>query len=128
MKFLPLSPVWLKGWFEAYNIPLPEFEYAFDPSRKWRADMAWTEPGIRIIAEMQGGVWKSGGHNRPKGYLADREKINAAQILGWLVLELTPEQFRTGEASTIIQAAMLARAKEKHAREKRATDVPASEV
>lgn len=83
------------------GLPDPVPEYTFDArphplKRKWRADYAW--PLHKIIVEINGGVWAHGRHTRGAGYLADREKSNAAQIQGWRYLEYSPAQLLTAIA------------------------------
>lgn len=76
-------------------------EMRFHPKRMWRFDYAI--PEHRIAIEIDGGVWKYGRHNRPKGYIADMEKFNEAAAMGWLVLKFTPEQQMTKTAFNLIQ-------------------------
>lgn len=71
-------------------------EHRFHPDRKWRMDFAW--PDKRIAVEIEGGVWGLGRHNRPKGFIADTEKYNAAAALGWTVLRFTGKHIRSGQA------------------------------
>ena len=71
----------------------PVREHRFHPSRKWRFDYAF--PDLKIAIECDGGVWMGGRHNRPKGYIKDMEKFNAAAELGWVVLKFTPGQLMT---------------------------------
>ena len=73
-------------YFSALGLPTPVPEYKFHPIRKWRFDFAWIN--MKIAMECEGGTWiKDGGrHNRPKGYKADMEKYNQAQLLGWIIL------------------------------------------
>ena len=68
-------------------------EYRFHPVRKWRFDYAI--PALKIAVECDGGVWGYGRHNRPKGYIKDMEKFNAAAESGWVVLKFTPQQLMT---------------------------------
>lgn len=63
-------------------------EYVFHPSRKWRFDYAIIEN--KIALEVEGGTWIQGRHTRPLGFINDMEKYNAATILGWRVLRVTP--------------------------------------
>lgn len=65
-------------------------EYQFHPSRKWRFDYAFAEQ--KVAVEVDGGVWIGGRHNRPKGYIRDMEKFNAAAAMGWVVLKFTPDE------------------------------------
>tara|TARA_R110000751_G_scaffold206398_3_gene310426 strand:+ start:820 stop:1536 length:717 start_codon:yes stop_codon:yes gene_type:complete len=58
-------------------------EYKFNPCRKWRFDLCF--PQIMLAVEADGGQYSNGtggAHNSPKDY----EKINQAQLQGWLVL------------------------------------------
>ena len=61
----------------------------FDPNRKWRFDLAW--PAAMVAVEIHGSVWARGRHTRGGGFIRDREKINAAGILGWCVLEFSTD-------------------------------------
>lgn len=71
------------------GIPEPEREFAFArPDRDWRFDFAW--PDRRIALEVEGGIWSAGRHVRPKGFLGDMQKYNAAAARGWLVFRVTP--------------------------------------
>lgn len=75
---------------------LPEAvkEYAFHDKRRWRLDYAW--PDKKIAAEIHGGVHSGGRHTRGAGFINDREKMNEAALLGWLVIEATAEQVKGG--------------------------------
>lgn len=78
------------------GLPVPEAEYRFHPSRRWRFDYAL--PAHSVAIEVEGGVWTQGRHTRGKGYLGDLEKYNEAQILGWRILRFTPGQVKDGTA------------------------------
>lgn len=80
----------------AYKAPAAHREYRFHPERAWRMDFAW--PEHRVAVEIEGGVWGLGRHNRPRGFIADTEKYNAAAKLGWTVLRFTAQTIRSGEA------------------------------
>lgn len=88
----------------ARRLPLPQTELRFHPKRKWRFDLAWVE--VRVAVEIHGGIWTDGRHTRGAGFQADREKMNEAQLLGWLVLEVTGDQIRSGEALEWIERAL----------------------
>ena len=62
-------------------------EHKFHPARRWRADLSY--PEHKLIVEWEGAVWSGGRHVRPKGFLGDVEKYNAAVLLGWRVLRFT---------------------------------------
>lgn len=75
------------------NLPEAVTEYRFHPSRRWRFDYAY--PAHKVAIEVEGAVWAGGRHTRGAGYLADCEKYNAAQLLGWIVLRYSPAQMET---------------------------------
>lgn len=89
--------------------PDPIAEWRFSLSRKWRLDYAW--PDYKVGVEVNGGVWSRGRHTRGKGYINDLEKLNEAQILGWIVLQFTPQQMKTWEAKETIERALEARSR-----------------
>lgn len=49
-------------------------------------DLAW--PKEKVALEVHGAVFQNGRHNRGDGFLKDREKMNEAQLMGWIVLEV----------------------------------------
>lgn len=78
-----------KGW------PTPELEYAFAaPERRWRFDVAFVE--AKVAVEIHGSTWTQGRHTRGGGFEADREKMGAAQAMGWRVFEITYRQLAKG--------------------------------
>lgn len=89
---------------KAVGIAPPELEVKFHETRKWRFDLAW--PDIKLAVEIHGAVYQQGRHTRGKGFTQDREKMNEAQLLGWLVLEVTPQHFKNGAALQWIERAI----------------------
>lgn len=85
----------VSGWYARHSmitLPVPVREYQFLDSRKWRFDFAWPEQMVAV--EIEGGVHDGptrGRHNRSAGYRADLEKYNAAAMLNWTVVRLTPD-------------------------------------
>ena len=73
-----------------------EREYCFHSERKWRFDFAF--PSEKIAVEIEGGVFKYGGHSRGKGYEKDCEKYNSAVIMGWRVLRYSTDMVLAGTA------------------------------
>ena len=62
-------------------------EFEFDGTRKWRFDFAIFRRGLPFVAiEIHGGALGKGRHTSSAA-AADWEKINAAQLAGWLVLQ-----------------------------------------
>ena len=47
--------------------------------------------GRPIAFEVEGGVYSGGRHTRGAGFTADCKKYNAAAMLGWYVIRITPE-------------------------------------
>ena len=80
----------------AHGVPMPIAEYRPSGKRDWRIDLAW--PVDRVALELHGGIWSDGRHVRGKGFRQDREKMNELQLLGWTVIEATPEHIRSGQA------------------------------
>lgn len=66
-------------------------EVGVAPDRLWRFDLAW--PDLRLAVEIHGGTrgaaGRWGSHAGPGGLQNDCEKMNAAQMLGWVVLAFT---------------------------------------
>lgn len=73
----------------------PQTEYRFDDKRRWRFDYCWPNEGIAI--EVQGGLFIKGKHVTGIGIMKDHEKLNAAQVQGWIVLQFSPEQIARGD-------------------------------
>lgn len=82
----------------------PEKEYRFHASRLWRFDYAF--PQHLIALEVEGGVHTGGRHIRPRGFLNDMEKYNAAAVAGWRVLRCTPSTLTTTATFELIKKAM----------------------
>lgn len=83
---------------------VPQPEYKFHPTRKWRFDYAW--PEYKLALEVDGGIWTQGRHTRGSGRLGDMEKFNHAAMLGWRILYVTPQQLCTAQTADMIRKAM----------------------
>lgn len=92
------------------GLPEPEREYRFHPTRKWRLDFAW--PALMWAVEVEGGIYRGGGHTHVKDLKRDMEKQNALMLLGWRVLRFHGDQVRSGEAAAVIAEALGAGARE----------------
>ncbi len=77
------------------ELPGYEQEYIFHPTRKWRFDYSW--PELKVALEIHGGVFSNGRHTRGVGFSEDKVKMNSAQLLGWLVIEATTTQVKSGQ-------------------------------
>lgn len=82
-------------------------EYVYAPPRRLRADFAW--PAQRLLVEVQGGIYlRRSGHSGGTGITRDIDRGNAATLAGWRVLRFGPPHIRSGEALTVIRAALAA--------------------
>ena len=81
--------------------PALQKEYQFHPPRKWRFDYCHREKMIAI--ELHGGIWSEGRHVRGGGFLRDREKMNQAQLDGWIVIELGTGQITAANLEPLIE-------------------------
>lgn len=76
------------SYLKQNGIEIPKSEFKFHEKRKWRFDYAWVKQ--KVALEVEGGVWTSGRHTRGSGFLGDMEKYNAASVLGWRIVRVTP--------------------------------------
>ena len=98
---------------KAANLAPIAREFMFHPKRRWRLDFAWLAE--KVAVEVHGGIWTengSGRHTTGSGFQGDREKTNEAQLLGWIVLELTEKHIKSGLALRWLEAALNERRKE----------------
>ena len=85
------------------GFPDPVIELLFHHKRKWRFDYAWEEQ--KLALEVHGGIHSGGRHTRGRGFVEDRAKMNEATLLGWTVLEVTPEHIKSGQLRAWLLAA-----------------------
>lgn len=85
-----------RGW------PVPVAEHKFHPERRWRFDLAW--PAYWLAVEIEGGLFSGGAHTRGQWLRREFEKLNEAQIRGWTVVLILPEQIRGGQFSAALAA------------------------
>lgn len=88
----------------AAGLPEPEREYRFHPTRRFRLDFAW--PAHMLAVEIEGGVYRGGGHTSVAGLKRDIEKGNLLTLLGWRLLRFHGDQVRSGEATETIRQAL----------------------
>lgn len=74
-------------------------EHRFHPIRRWRFDAAIV--GKKIAIEYNGIMSNKSRHTTITGYTGDMDKLNAAQILGWIVLQYTPLNLKQFESDLI---------------------------
>lgn len=82
-----LEQGFLTVWAANKRRPMPRRNFRFHPTRRWELDFAW--PGAKVAVELHGGVYQRGRHQRMRGFHNDRQKMRAAVMLGWRVLEYT---------------------------------------
>ena len=90
--------------FISAGLPAPVAEHRFHPTRLWRFDYAWISD--KIALEVEGGIWSGGRHINPAGFIADLEKYNAAAVLGWRIIRLTPKSIATPISVNLVREAM----------------------
>lgn len=87
-----------------------EREYRFSPARRWRFDFAW--PRLRLAVELHGGMYRYlPSHASAKRNIQTMEKLNEAQLHGWMVLQV-PTHHLSGKTKLHGVQAMLVRAAE----------------
>lgn len=89
---------------KAHGLPVPVPEWKFHPNRKWRFD--WAIPCRLVALEIQGAIYTGGRHTRGPALVKEYEKLNEAQMLGWKVLLVTPQQVNSGEAFALVKRAL----------------------
>lgn len=72
----------------AAGLPEPVAEFQFAAPRRWRFD--WSLVDYKVAIEVQGGLFVQGRHSRGAALLKEHEKLNAAAVLGWRILFVTP--------------------------------------
>ena len=97
----------LAAQIKLVGLPAPVTQYRAVAGRKFAFDFAWPLPGWdSLLVEVQGGIWKPGGHSTGKGITRDCEKINLATLSGWRCLHVTKEHIESGQALKWIQEAL----------------------
>jgi very-short-patch-repair endonuclease len=77
----------------------PEYNFDAHMGRKHRFDWAFVDD--RIGVEVDGGQWAAGGGRHAKD--SDREKMNIAAELGWLVFRFSPDMLEKDPTACIEQ-------------------------
>jgi hypothetical protein len=96
-------------YFKTYGFPDPDMEVRFHPTRRWRFDYVF--PG-KVAIEIHGGIFTDKpSHSSIAQRLRDMDKMNAAQLYGYLVLQFTPQQIRSGEFAESLTEALRLRSK-----------------
>ena len=102
-KEKPDYPAILAFQLRALGLPEPVMEYKFHPTRKFRFDLAYPHRKPPLAIEVDGGIWTRGRHTFGTGFEDDCRKINAAQLLGWIVLRYSTGMVTSGEAAADLE-------------------------
>ena len=86
----------------AEGLPKPKLEHRFHPTRRWRFDFCWLDH--MLAAEVEGGTFANGRHNRGVGFENDARKYGEAMKLGWTVYRCTGAMVKDGTAIETIRA------------------------
>ena len=86
------------------ELPKPEREYRFHPTRRWRFDFYW--PQFQLALEVDGGVYTGGRHTRGIGYEKDCEKTAEALCMNIAVLRVTATHIKDGSALKWLKVAL----------------------
>jgi len=82
-------------------------QYKFHETRGWLLDFAL--PRWRVGVEIHGGIFSQGGHSRGARQIKDWEKLNEAQLAGWILITVPTDAVKKGEALVLVERAVRAR-------------------
>ena len=83
------------------NLPPPEREVRFHPTRRWRFDLAWLMQSVAL--EVEGGAFYGHGHRSVGKFLREMEKYNEAQMEGWIVIRCTTRDMENGAVFKLLE-------------------------
>jgi very-short-patch-repair endonuclease len=89
------------------DLPQPERNYVFHPTRGWQLDFAW--PDVLLAVEIEGLTRQGGGHQRSAGYRKDVKKYREAELLGWRIVRFTADEMKTSPIQSIELVAKILR-------------------
>lgn len=94
-----------------FGLPRPEPEWKFMTTRRFRFDFAWVQQ--KVALEINGGVYlkrkdgsTGGRHNTGSGFIRDMDKLNHAQLHGWIVLQFQPADLNKTATLDMIRSAL----------------------
>lgn len=99
-----ISPELFKASCAAHGLPVPESEFRFHESRKWRIDWFWADHWLAL--EIQGAIFSGGRHVRGPALLAEYSKLNEMAIAGIRTIFATPQQINDGSIFPILRRAL----------------------
>lgn len=97
--------IWLHYWNAHSGISggrytwVPEYPFDKEIGRKHRFD--WALPELRVAVEIDGGGWKP--HGGRHGTDKDREKLNIAASMGWLVFRFSEVMLEADPVGCVCQ-------------------------
>ena len=94
--------LWLTNEYGDAVVP----EFRFHPTRKWRFDFAL--PDYKVAIEFDG-LFGGGAHTSINMVVTDSEKINEAQLHGWIVIRTNTPNLRDSSGYQAIERAVNAR-------------------
>lgn len=101
------------AWQLVLSEPWPfSAEVEFAEGRRWRFD--WASHAAMVAIEIDGVVHERPGqcrrvgrHQQASGFEGDCEKLNAAVLLGWMVLRFTPQMVALAPVQCVEQVVVL---------------------
>lgn len=91
-------------WEQFGNGMVPEREVKFCKFRKWKFDFCWGADAM-VAVEIHGGQWTGGKHTSGRGLQSMCEKLNQAQLDGWVVLQYTTSDMKKRPVQVIEEVA-----------------------
>lgn len=87
------------------GLPVPQREVPFAKVLRinFRADFGWAEE--RILVEINGQIWRKGGHTTGSGLIRDYFKANLADLLGFRLFSFSPSMVEDGTALVVLRCA-----------------------
>jgi very-short-patch-repair endonuclease len=86
-----LKREFLTRWRQLNGPELQE-EFKFHAERGFKFDFAYTQNGLKVAIELEGGTWlNKGGHTTGQGYTKDCTKYNLANLDNWRLFRFTTD-------------------------------------
>jgi hypothetical protein len=82
-----------QNFCQSEGLPIPLKEVRTIPGRLFRTDYFFQKGDKKVALEIEGGVWKGGGHTSGVGFTKDVEKYNAYAEEGIYLYRAVPRTF-----------------------------------